>query len=182
MSRLQPIVLSSFFVRSLLIMVAAAACGCGNSAHTQAVALDKQIEEKWMANRKVIDAVQFLEGGGHYENLGDDDEVPIDTPFVLPLIKRFRDEFSLSPVAVLDDPQSAMAILVELPSDPAVRKRIGEVLQQADDAFPGLLLDNWGKKWLSLDFLDEKEAAALKGSGSLDLIQKEVESRRRTGN
>lgn len=173
---------SMIAARALLLMPVMMVCGCGSSAITNAEALDKQIEERWMANRNVVDAITFLEGGGHYENLSDDDEVPIDKQYVLPLIKRFRDEFSLNPVAVLDNPQSAMAILVELPADPAIRKRLGTALQDADEAFPGLLMDNWGEKWLSLDFLDENEVAALKNSGTLEVIQKEVESRRREAN
>ena len=172
---------SSSLGRLLLLAIALAMCvGCGSSAISDAAALDTQIEEQWMAQRQVVDAIPFLERGGRYENLGIQGEVPIDQPHVLPLLKRFRDELSLKPVAVLEGPQFAMAILVEIPKDPARRKRLRETLQQADDAFSGLLMDNWGQKWLSLDFLDEQEVSVLQRSGNLELLQQELESQRRS--
>ena len=170
---------SLFFALALAF---ATGVGCGKAPILDAKALDSQIEESWMANRKMVDAIPFLERGGHYENHGDKAEVPVDRPHVLPLLKRIRDELALKPVAILEGPDLAMAILVEIPKDPAQRKRLRDMMQPADDAFPGLLMDNWGQKWLSLDFLDEQEVAALNSSGTLDLLQKELESQRQAGN
>lgn len=164
----------------LCLALAVASCsGCGSSAVSDAATLDQQIEEKWMANREVVDAIPFFEGGGLFENLGDAGEVPVDTTYVLPLLKRVRDELALKPVAILEGPQRALAILVELPSSPAQRKRLGGILQEADQAYPGLLMDHWGDKWLSLDFLDEGETKAFESSGVLELMQKEHEFQRR---
>ena len=173
---------SSSLGRQLLLAIALmVCCGCGSSAISDAAALDTQIEDQWMANREVVDAIPFLEKGGKYENLGIPGEVPIDKPHVLPLLKRIRDELSLKPVAVLEGPQHAMAILIEIPKDPTQRKRMGNILQQTADSFPGLLMDNWGHKWLSLDFLDQQEVAVLKSSGNLEPLQQELETRRHSG-
>ncbi len=174
---------SSSLGRQLFLVIALmACCGCGSSVVSDAAALDTQIEDQWMVNRQVVDAIPFLEKGGQYENLGNKGEVPIDKPYVLPLLKRIRDELSLKPVAVLEGPQHAMAILIEIPKDPIQRQRMGDILQQAADSFPGLLMDNWGHKWLSLDFLDQQEVAVLKSSGNLEPLQQELKSRRHSGN
>lgn len=166
----------------LSIVVTTAAClGCGSSPVHDTITLDQQIEEQWIAQRTVVDAIPFLERGGHYEDQEIEKGVSIDKQYVLPLIKQFRDELSLKPLAVLDDPQFAMAILLELPQDTVQRQKIGHILQQADEAFPGLLMDNWGQKWLSLDFLDERELGALQKAGAVELIQQELELHRRTG-
>ncbi len=169
--------------RHLFLAIAFATCvGCGDSVVSDAAALDTQIEDQWMANREVVDAIPFLEKGGMYENVGNKGEVPIDKPYVLPLLKRIRDELSLKPVAVLEGPQHAMAILIEIPKDPLKRQRMGDILQKAADSFPGLLMDNWGHKWLSLDYLDQLEVAGLKSSGNLEPLQQELKSRRHNGN
>lgn len=170
----------------LCIVVTTVAClGCGSSPVDDQLTLDNQIEEQWIASRTVVDAIPFLESGGHYEDLEDSTDVStdvsIDKMYVLPLIKQFRDELSLKAVAVLDEPKFAMAIVIELPQDPLQRQRIGHILQVADDAFPGLLMDNWGQKWLSLDFLEERELGALRGAGALELIQKEQDLQRQMG-
>ncbi len=175
--------MTSSLGRHLFLAIALATCvGCGDSVVSDATALDAQIEDQWMANREVVDAIPFLEKGGRYENVGNKGEVPIDKPYVLPLLKRIRDELSLKPVAVLEGPQHAMAILIEIPKDPVKRQRMEGILQQAADSFPGLLMDNWGHKWLSLDYLDQQEVAALKSSGNLEPLQQELKSRRHNGN
>jgi hypothetical protein len=154
--------------------------GCGSSAINDPVALDKQIEKDWMPDREMVDAISFLEGGGKYEDF--DEASTIDQTCVLPLLKRFRDELSLSPRALLEDPQLAMAILVEVPEDASRRTRLRKMLQEADESFSGLLMDNWGQKWLSLDFLDDNEVAALKKAQIFEKIQGELEYQRRLTN
>lgn len=167
------------FCAALLMAMSA---GCGSTSISDPVALDKQIEEKWLTGREMVDAIEFLERGGQYENLGIPDEAPVDQDHVLPLLKRIRDELSLNPVAVLLTPERAMAILVLNPSAPAKRNRLRDLMQAADDEFPGLLMDNWGEKWLSLDFLDEREVTVLKNSGSFEPLRKELEFQRRQRN
>lgn len=162
----------------LVVVILLVSIGCGSTAITDAKALDVQIEEKWMPNHQMVDAIPFFEGGGHYEDYGES----IDQPHVLPLMKRFRDELSLKPMAILEDPQLAMAIVIEIPNDAAQRTRMRKMLQEADDAFPGLLMDNWGQKWLSLDFLDDNEVTMLKNSKVFEKIQGELEYQRRLTN
>lgn len=164
------------------VMLMAMSAGCGSTSISDPVALDKQIEEKWLAGREMVDAIEFLERGGQYENLEIPDAAQIDQDHVLPLLKSIRDELSLNPMAVLLTPERAMAILIDNPSAPAKRNRLRDLMQAADDKFPGLLIDNWGEKWLSLDFLDEREVGVLKSSGSFEPLQKELEFQRRQRN
>lgn len=172
----RPFIQGQLLLSVVLIVVCS---GCGSSPVIDPVALDTQIEEQWLAGRETADAVEFLEKGGQYENKGLPEEVPIDQVYLLPLLKKIQKELSLKTVAVLLKPERAMAVVVLIPAKPADRNRLRELVQATHDEFPGLLLDNWGEKWLSLDFLDEREVEVLKEAGALDTLRKELEHQRR---
>ena len=48
---------------------------------------------------------------------------------------------------------------MKLPRDKFRRQRIEDYIEDAKQDFPGMILDQWGHQWLSLDFLGEEEAA-----------------------
>ena len=166
--------------RRLLLAVVALGMfsGCGSSEVSDPKALDTQIEEQWMAGREKVDAIEFLEKNGQYENMELPEESQVDQFYVLPLLKKVRDELSLKPVAVLLDSERALAVLVPIPTASAPRNRLRDFVRDADEGFAGLLLDNWGEKWLSLDFLSEREVEVFKNSGTLEALQKELDFQR----
>lgn len=154
-------------------------CGCSDPAIQDAKDLDQQIEKRWMTDRQSVEAIPFLQQGGHYENIGAPDEIAVDQSFLLPFLIRLRDEINLKPQALLETPEQAMAVIIEIPAESARRNQLRKVLQEADDAFPGLLMDNWGLTWVSIDYLDDREVDVLKRAGRYEILKKQLELRRR---
>lgn len=142
--------------------------GCGGQPPVDQVSLDAQIEDQWMANREVVDAIEFFEKGGLYSDPFE--ESGVEKKHILPLLTRIRDELVLKPLVVQDDPENAMAVLIELPADTATRKRMAAMIQEADDAYDGLVMDHWGKKWLSFDWVEGEELEMLEEADALDTI------------
>ena len=42
--------------------------------------------------------------------------------------------------------------------------RMAQVVQEADDQFPGFIVQQWGHEWLAIDFLDQESYEFLKKS------------------
>lgn len=144
--------------------------GCGRSREqAEAARMDRQVERDWMDGHEVVNAIEFFEKGGHYED-GDPELSSVDRDHVLPLAKRLQKELDLQPLVVLLDSETAFAMVAELPTEEASRVKLRAILNEADDAFPGFLFDNWGQKWLSLDFLNELETQAIKDAGALESL------------
>jgi hypothetical protein len=121
--------------------------------------LDRQIEEDWMAGRDVVDAVKFFESGGVYENRGGEGSADIDQKYVIPLIKRLRDEHGLTVLVVKlqKAPNTAGAVIAQVPQDRVARNRVRATILESAQDFPGLVTQYWSHRWMSLDFLDELE-------------------------
>lgn len=146
--------------------------GCGSGWDDRA-ALDAQIEESWLVDRELVDAVDFFENGGQYEDSGDPAAPAIDRPTILPLVRQLRDDLGLEVQAVLEEPQVAFALLVEVPEEETDQARLRDVLKQADREFFGLIMHHWGYRWISLDFFDEAEMALLEETGVLEEVQQQ---------
>lgn len=163
----------------LLSVFVSMICGCSDPAIQDAKDLDQQIEKRWMTDRQSVEAIPFLQQGGHDENIGAPDELDVDQPFLLPFLIRLRDELDLKPLALLETPEQAMAVIIEIPGVSAKRNQLRKVLQKADDTFPGLLMDNWGLTWVSIDYLDDREVDVLKRAGKYEVLKNQLELRRR---
>lgn len=140
-------------------------------------ALDRQIEEGWMAQGKTVDALEFFEKGGVYENRISEnakDAKDIDQKYVIPLIKKLRDKHHLKVLAIMhkDIPNTAMAVIAEAPKDRAIRNEVrATILETADEFLPGFAWQNWSHHWVSLDFFDSEEIIPFKSSGALEKLQ-----------
>ena len=142
----------------LVLLAVVALFGKRESRATIAEIHDGQIEAGWMVDREQVDAVTFLEEGGVYENKPE--KADVDRTYLLPLLKQLKDDFELSPVALLDEPRIAFAVVIDvsgLSAEDGQRSGVVDAIQAADDAFPGLLVDKWGGRWLSLDLFDEQD-------------------------
>lgn len=132
--------------------------GCSESVDLEAV-VDARVRDEWMQPGQYQDAVPFLENGGYYYNSPDGvDEAPLDQEAILPLLRRLRDEFRQPIHAIMtDDSTRAWSIVMPLPRDPAARDRVIAWIDAENAAFPGLILEEIGREWLTLDFLSETE-------------------------
>jgi len=152
--------------------------GCNSDTPNIAEHHDDQIESSWMQDRDMVDAVQFLEDGGVYENTLPDHD--IDAKIVLPLVRQLRDEFALDVYVLLTDSAHAHSVIVdisELPRNDDRRPLIVDAIQKADDEFPGLLADKWGEEWLSFDLLDEFETKVFT-KADLEALRKNIRDER----
>lgn len=151
-----------FCIRAtMLALVLVSLIGCRQKPAVDYEArFDTQVDQVWSKDSKWVDAVQHFEGGGYYADLDEEDEQPIDRPHVLPLLKRLESSFGLEWQAILEkkDPQYAVAVVARLPADPTCRPRLEEALKNEQKTFPGAILQQWGHKWVSLDFLNEEDA------------------------
>jgi hypothetical protein len=133
--------------------------GCGAKPVDYEARFDDDVETTWTKKWKWVDAVQYLEKGGVYVDTGDSEDAALDRPRVLPILKRLQREFGMEWEAVLDQSQSlALAVVARLPNDASARAKIEAVLAEEQRQFPGAILQQWGHKWLSLDFLNEEQA------------------------
>ena len=57
---------------------------------------------------------------------------------------------------------SAYGMLIALPNDPKMVDQMAEAVQEADDKFSGLILQQWGHKWLLIDLIDKDAYEFLK--------------------
>ncbi len=144
----------------VFLFVAIIAVGCGAKPIDLESRFDDDVENAWSTKWKWVDAVQFFEKGGMYVDSGDPEDPALDRPHVLPLLKRLQQEFGLEWQAVLDNTNqtTALAVVARLPNDSTIRQRIEASLQREQASFPGDILQQWGHKWLTLDFLNEAQA------------------------
>lgn len=134
--------IKQFYYSLSALIIAALLSGCGDGGPTIAEQHDEQVESVWIPGRSSTDAIAFLEQGGIYENASTDED--IDRSYILPLMKRLSAESGLKTQVLLDEPNVAFAIVVdisELTADDDRRAAVVDAIQQADDEFSGLLID-----------------------------------------
>lgn len=139
--------------------------GCGEPTPDLQEYVDQRIEDEWIEDGASVDAMQFFAEGGHYYNHPDfPDATPLDEPHIVPLLVKLRDDFELEPLVILsEEPNVAYAVVMKLPEQGSQRRQaIEDWLNEADAQFPGMILQEWGYNWLSLDFLDEDEAEVVR--------------------
>jgi hypothetical protein len=121
--------------------------GCGSAVDDRAD-LDTQIEEQWLVGREMVDAVEFFEQGGVFEDTDDPDIPEIDQVTILPLLRKIHDTLGVTATVVVDEPGFAFALLVPVPENDATQARIRELLREADKDFFGVIMHNWSHHWI----------------------------------
>ena len=120
---------------------------------------DKQVEQDWIVNLKKVDAIEFLNGGGHYADIEPVEDLEMDQKVVRPLVERLKKDARLEVFALIDQiPDRAFAFAARLPEDHSQRLLIKRIVKEADDAFPGVILRNYGYHWMYFSVLDETTA------------------------
>lgn len=128
--------------------------GCGNTdyqefADDQVAELVDEVDEK-------VDAIPFFEKKGKFYD--EDASTTVDRDIVLPLLKVLKE---IAPtqqwvIPMPEDPKTAFAVYVKLPSDLKVASRMADAVEFADEQFDGLILQQWGHEWLSIMLISKE--------------------------
>lgn len=140
-------------------------CGCSQQPQVDRKAqFDRQVHEHYFKEFGQADAIELLSGNGIYVDSDEPDTPKLDRLHVLPLLKRLQADFGMQPIAVTAkrDPDLILAVVAELPEGISVED-VQDMLYNVEEIFPGEILQHWGNKWLSLDFLNEQEIRDLEG-------------------
>jgi hypothetical protein len=123
---------------------------------------DRHVRKDLLGKHPKAEALPFFENQGRYFDR--DNTTHVDRDVVVPLLKRLGTIARTEQWVMLrpDRKDSAYALLVKLPSDRRVEDQMAEAVQEADDNFPGLILQQWGHEWLLMDRIDEKSYEYLK--------------------
>ncbi len=143
----------------LLIPVCVMAVGC--SPDIKQVA-DAMVTDDFLKKGTQVTAIPFFEKGGRY--FDDNASTKVDREIVLPLLQKLE-SISRTPQWVVPDerdPQRAFAVLIELPNDNTVVDTMAKAVEEADAKFEGMIMQQWGHRWLSIDLIDKESAEFFK--------------------
>jgi hypothetical protein len=137
---------------------------CAGCAPNYKSIADKQVENSLLARYEKRDAIEFLDAGGKFFDR--DDAVSTDRETVLPMLRRLKEAAATDQWAVLGskDPNRATIILIRLPADSKEVDAMARIVEQADESFPGLILQQWGDRWLAIQLIDQQTYEFLKKS------------------
>ena len=123
---------------------------------------DKVVEQDWLVNLKKVDAIEFLDGGGHFADHEASRGKDLDKNIVRPLVNRLKTDAQLEVIALIDQqPNQAISMAARLPEDRERLLLVKRIIKEADDAFPGVILRQYGYHWMYFEVLDEMTAKQL---------------------
>ncbi|RLS57506.1 MAG: hypothetical protein DWH91_04265 [Planctomycetota bacterium] len=119
---------------------------------------DQMVANDYLKSGSHVAAIPFFEGGGHFYD--QDASTHVDREVILPLLKKLHAAQSTDQWVVPDPQQKrqAIAVLIELPKDQAQVDALAQIVEQADAQFEGMILQQWGHQWLSIDLIDKASA------------------------
>jgi len=143
----------------LCLTLALCACGCGKDLRAVG---DRHVRKDLLDKHQKEAAIPFFEKHGRFFDM--DDKSHVDQEIVLPMLKRLQTITPAEQWVMLkpNKKNAAYALLVKLPGDRRVEDQMAEAIQEADDNFPGLILQQWGHEWLLMNLLDQKSYEYLK--------------------
>ncbi len=142
------------------IGLALSIAGCGKPDYKQIA--DDRVRNLFFEKYEKCEAIPFFEQQGKFFDF--DSTTSVDREVILPLLKRLL-EVHHSEQWVLLRPgkaDSAVALFIELADDEEVVERMAQAVQEADDAFSGFIVQQWGYEWLGIALVDESAYAFLK--------------------
>lgn len=120
---------------------------------------DKQVEQDWLVNLKKVNAIEFLNGGGHFADHEASQGVDLDKNVVRPLVERLQSDGQLEVIALIDEiPDRAFSMAARLPEDRERLLLVKRIVREADEAFPGVIMRQYGYHWMYFSVLDEQTA------------------------
>lgn len=137
--------------------------GCG-SPDLQEVA-DEHVRQKVLDGFEKREAIPFFEKQGRFIDL-EGSSTTVDRDVVLPLLKQLQEVAATEQWVTLipNEKDRALYLLIALPDNPHTVDRMAKVVEEADDKFPGFILQQWGHEWLSINLIDKETYEFLKKS------------------
>src|SRR6516225_2184782 len=151
------------FLIVLCFGVTLCAAGCSGNPDWKAVG-DDNVRDGLLATHERREAIPFFEQQGRY--FDNDASTTVDRDVVLPLLKRLNGVAATEQWVVLrpEVEDWAGGLVIGLPEGPQTVDQMAQVVQEADDAFPGFIIQQWGYEWLAIDFIDQETYEFLKKS------------------
>ena len=134
-------------------LIALACCGCGTDYQEFA---DDQVDSILKDAETKVEAIPFFEQKGRYFDA--DGTTTVDRDVVLPMLKVLK-EIAPTEQWVIpdnDDPKTAFAVYVKMPSDLKIGSRMVDAVEYADDQFSGFILQQWGHDWFYFQLIDKE--------------------------
>lgn len=135
------------------------ATGCGRDYKEIA---DEHVRKNLLDTHQKRQAIAFFEQQGQFFDV--DGTTTVDRDVVLPLLKQL-DEIAQTEQWVMlwpEDKDRAGALLIALPENPQTIDRMARAVQEADDQFSGLILQQWGHEWLVIHLVNKETYEFLK--------------------
>ncbi|HEY3964077.1 MAG TPA: hypothetical protein VGM05_05935 [Planctomycetaceae bacterium] len=147
----------------IMLWPALAVFGAGCGSDIKEIA-DQQVARNLLASHERREAIPFFENRGRFFDT--DESTTVDHDVVLPLLKTLAEVADTDQWVILRPAETdwAFALLVKLPRDPGIVDRMAAAVEQVDAGFPGLILQQWGHEWLSMDLIDQETYAFMKKS------------------
>lgn len=152
-------------IRWILLPLLLMACGCGGKDYKQIG--DKMVTEAFDQHGPRVEAIPFFEKGGRYYDKEDDTRPNfVDREILLPMLKKLQETYRTDQwvIPTKDDPNMAMYVLVALPANKNAEDALAKVVEEYDQKFDGLILQQWGHEWLSIDFMSKESLEFFKKS------------------
>lgn len=148
---------------NVLIVLAVLFSGCGTDIQQQA---DQMVVDDFLKQGTQVNAIPFFLNKGRYFDQATSDPTSVDQQVVLPMLKDLHALCPLKQWVIPDksNPKLAFAVLVELPDDSAQVDAMAQIVEAADAKFDGMILQQWGHHWLSVDLVDSETAEFFKKS------------------
>src|ERR1700730_5678649 len=115
------------------------ATGCSRDPDWKAVG-DDNVRDGLFATHERQEAIPFFERNGRYFDL--DASTTVDRDVVLPLLKRLNEVAPTEQWVMLrpEEKDWAGALVIELPQDSETVERMAQVVEEEDDRFPFLIV------------------------------------------
>ena len=141
----------------MLVLALSSLPGCGRDYKEEA---DQSVVEDLLGRGQKFEAIAFFEQGGTFYDMEDDpqENAKVDQEILLPMLKSLHSAYPTQQWVVPEEgqPKVGFALLIELPSDNQQVDAMARIVEAADAKFDGLILQQWGHRWLSIDLLDKE--------------------------
>lgn len=137
----------------ILVLLSLVLSGCGKPDYKQIA--DDRVRDLLLDKFEKREAIPFFEQQGKFFDV--QRETTVDRDVILPLLKRLAEVDRTEQWVMLHPGQTntAIALMVRLPEDKGRVDRMAQRVQEADEQYAGMIVQQWGYEWLGLALVDK---------------------------